>query len=75
MRPRPGSSSHSQNHPPSLSRLPVATDEAEIEDGIGSIAAALGDLAPFFRFPGLGRSEAIEACLAFHGIMAWSTDG
>ena len=41
------------------------------------VAAALGDeraLAQFFRFPGLGRSTAIEEYLAAHGIMTWSAD-
>src|SRR5438477_497692 len=38
---------------------------------------ALGDeraLGPFFRFPGLGRSRAVEAYLASRGLMAWSAD-
>src|SRR6201987_4295287 len=54
--------SHSQNHPLIFTRLPMAAAEKEIEDGRASVAAALGDdraLAPFFRFPGLGRSDAI----------------
>jgi peptidoglycan/xylan/chitin deacetylase (PgdA/CDA1 family) len=69
--------SHSQNHPRIFPRLSLAKAEVEIEDGIGSITAALGDpkaLAPFFRFPGLGRSQAIEAYLASRGIMVWSAD-
>jgi peptidoglycan/xylan/chitin deacetylase (PgdA/CDA1 family) len=69
--------SHSQNHPLIFTRLPMAAAEKEIEDGRGSVAAALGDeraLAPFFRFPGLGRSNAIEGYLAAHGIMTWSAD-
>jgi len=55
--------SHSQNHPLIFTRLPMAGAENEIEQGRASVAAALGDeraLAPFFRFPGLGRSNAIE---------------
>jgi peptidoglycan/xylan/chitin deacetylase (PgdA/CDA1 family) len=69
--------SHSQNHPLIFTRLPMAGAEKEIEDGRASVAAALGDdraLAPFFRFPGLGRSNAIEAYLAGQGIMTWSAD-
>jgi len=69
--------SHSQNHPLIFTRLPVAGAENEIEQGRASIAAALGDeraLAPFFRFPGLGRSGAIEDYLAAHGVMTWSAD-
>jgi peptidoglycan-N-acetylglucosamine deacetylase len=69
--------SHSQNHPRIFTRLPMAAAENEIEQGRASVAAALGDeraLAPFFRFPGLGRSNAIEEYLAAHGIMTWSAD-
>jgi peptidoglycan/xylan/chitin deacetylase (PgdA/CDA1 family) len=69
--------SHSQNHPLIFTRLPRAAAEQEIEHGIASAAAALGDdraLAPFFRFPGLGRSQAIETYLASRGIMVWSAD-
>jgi peptidoglycan/xylan/chitin deacetylase (PgdA/CDA1 family) len=69
--------SHSQNHPRIFTRLPMPAAEAEIEEGRASVAAALGDeraLAPFFRFPGLGRSDVIEAYLASHDIMTWSAD-
>jgi peptidoglycan/xylan/chitin deacetylase (PgdA/CDA1 family) len=69
--------SHSQNHPLIFTRLPHAAAELEIEQGIEAATAALGDrraLAPFFRFPGLGRSQSIEAYLASRGIMVWSAD-
>ena len=69
--------SHSQNHPLIFTRLSMAAAQKEIDQGRESIAAALGDeraLAPFFRFPGLGRSNAIEDYLAAQGIMAWSAD-
>jgi peptidoglycan/xylan/chitin deacetylase (PgdA/CDA1 family) len=68
---------HSQNHPRIFTRLPQATAEQEIGLGIEAATAALGDpraLAPFFRFPGLGRSDAIEAYLTERGIMTWSAD-
>jgi peptidoglycan/xylan/chitin deacetylase (PgdA/CDA1 family) len=68
---------HSQNHPLIFTRLPMAAAENEIEQGRVSVAAALGDeraMAPFFRFPGLGRSDAIEQYLAAHGTMTWSAD-
>ena len=68
---------HSQNHPRIFTRLPRAAAEREIDLGIEAATAALGDphaLAPFFRFPGLGRSNAIEAYLAERGIMTWSAD-
>jgi peptidoglycan/xylan/chitin deacetylase (PgdA/CDA1 family) len=69
--------SHSQNHPLIFTRLTQRGAQQEIEQGIQSVTAALGDaraLGPFFRFPGLGRSRAVEAYLASHGIMAWSAD-
>jgi peptidoglycan/xylan/chitin deacetylase (PgdA/CDA1 family) len=68
---------HSQTHPLIFTRLSIAAAEQEIDQGIASVSAALGDpraLAPFFRFPGLGRSRAIESYLGSHGIMTWSAD-
>jgi peptidoglycan/xylan/chitin deacetylase (PgdA/CDA1 family) len=68
---------HSQNHPRIFTRLSMAGAENEIEQGRASVLAALGDeraLAPFFRFPGLGRSNTIEDYLAARGIMTWSAD-
>src|SRR3954469_20271315 len=47
---------HSQNHPLSMNRMPIEQARQEIDDGIASTAAALGDpaaVAPFFRIPGL----------------------
>jgi peptidoglycan/xylan/chitin deacetylase (PgdA/CDA1 family) len=69
--------SHSQNHPLIFTRLSMAAAENEIEQGRASVEAALGDeraMAPFFRFPGLGRSNAIEDYLASRGLMTWSAD-
>jgi peptidoglycan/xylan/chitin deacetylase (PgdA/CDA1 family) len=68
---------HSQNHPLSFHRMPVARAAQEIEDGIASVAAALGDphaVAPFFRIPGLLRAQEVETYLAAHAIMTWSAD-
>ena len=68
---------HSQTHPLIFTRLRRFGAEREIEQGITSVRAALGDpgaVAPFFRFPGLGRSRAVEAYLASRGIMVWSAD-
>src|SRR5499427_7168013 len=51
--------SHSQTHSPKIWTWPIANQEAEINAGIASVGKALGDpsaLAPFFRFPGLGKS-------------------
>jgi peptidoglycan/xylan/chitin deacetylase (PgdA/CDA1 family) len=69
--------SHSETHPLIFTRLSTGAAEQEIDQGIASVSAALGDpraLAPFFRFPGLGRSRAIESYLSSHGIMTWSAD-
>ena len=54
---------HSQNHPLTMNRMPIERAKAQIDDGIASVKAALGDdadksLAPFFRIPGLMRAEA-----------------
>ena len=68
---------HSQNHPLIFTRLSLPAAQNEIEQGRASVSAALGDeraMAPFFRFPGLGRSNAIEDYLAAHDIMTWSAD-
>jgi peptidoglycan/xylan/chitin deacetylase (PgdA/CDA1 family) len=68
---------HSQTHPLKFERMPIEQIRKQIEDGIASTSAALSDpgmLAPFFRFPGLLRSDAAEEYLASRGIMVWSTD-
>jgi peptidoglycan/xylan/chitin deacetylase (PgdA/CDA1 family) len=68
---------HSQTHSPRIWKWPIANQEADINAGIASVGNALGDpaaLAPFFRFPGLGKSAEIEKDLAAQGIMIWSAD-
>ncbi len=68
---------HSQTHPYHFGNMPPERMKAEIEDGIKNTAEALNDpaaMAPFFRFPGLGRTEAMESYLASRGIMTWSAD-
>jgi peptidoglycan-N-acetylglucosamine deacetylase len=68
---------HSQNHPLTMNRMPIERARQEIDDGIASANAALGDdtsLAPFFRIPGLLRNEAVEDYLASKGIQVWSAD-
>ena len=57
--------------------MPIERAKQEIDDGIASVTAALGDdtaLAPFFRIPGLMRAEAVEEYLASKGIQTWSAD-
>src|SRR6202021_480278 len=69
---------HSQNHPLTMNRMPIERAQQEIDDGIASVKAALGDdttaLAPFFRIPGLERATVVEDYLASQGIQTWSAD-
>jgi peptidoglycan-N-acetylglucosamine deacetylase len=69
--------SHTQNHPLSMNRMPIDRAQKEIEDGIASIKAALGDdaaLAPFLRIPGLMRADAVEDYAHSQGLQIWSAD-
>jgi peptidoglycan/xylan/chitin deacetylase (PgdA/CDA1 family) len=67
---------HSQNHPLTFHKMSVEEAKQEIDDGIASVTAALGDAvpAPFFRIPGLLRAEGVEEYLASKGIQTWSAD-
>ena len=61
---------HTQNHPLSMNRMPIERAQQEIDDGIASATAALGDpaaLAPFMRIPGLLRAKDVEDYLASKG--------
>ena len=68
---------HTQNHPVGMDRLPFERSKQEIEQGIASVTAALGDgagLAPFLRIPGLRRTDEIEEFAASKGLQLWSAD-
>jgi peptidoglycan/xylan/chitin deacetylase (PgdA/CDA1 family) len=68
---------HSQNHPLIFPKLTRERGLAEILDGEAAIVNALGDvgtMAPFWRFPGLGRTTAYETFLARRGQMVWSAE-
>jgi len=68
---------HSQNHPLAFERLPLQRVKSEVDGGIASVDAALGDvkaLSPFFRIPGLGRTSAIDHYLASKALVTWSAD-
>jgi peptidoglycan/xylan/chitin deacetylase (PgdA/CDA1 family) len=68
---------HSQNHPLNMRRLSDERVRAEIDDGIASVGAALGDpaqVAPFFRIPGLERSATVDAELDAHWLVTFSVD-
>jgi hypothetical protein len=60
-----------------MDRLPFERSKQEIEQGIASVTAALGNataLAPFLRIPGLRRTDEIEAYAASKGLQLWSAD-
>jgi peptidoglycan/xylan/chitin deacetylase (PgdA/CDA1 family) len=68
---------HTQSHPLGFTRLPIERAQPQIDQGIASVTAAMTDpsgLAPFFRFPGLERSDVAERYLASRGIQVWSAD-
>src|SRR5215813_9310468 len=68
---------HSQDHPRAFERLSRQRVEREVDGGMNSVTAALGDaeaLSPFFRIPGLGRTPAIESYLASKSLVVWSSD-
>ncbi|MGY3615894.1 polysaccharide deacetylase family protein [Bradyrhizobium sp. USDA 10063] len=68
---------HSQNHPLTFNKMSIEQAKQEVDAGIASTVAALGDaskLAPFFRIPGLLRAAAVENYLASQGIQSWSAD-
>ena len=68
---------HTQHHPFAFQRLSIQRVEREVDGGIASVDAALGDpkaVAPFFRIPGLGRTNAIEQFLESKALVTWSAD-
>ena len=68
---------HSEDHPTHFGQLPVAKMRREIDSGISDVGAALGGakyLAPFFRIPGLARSDVLESELAVRGLVVFSSD-
>ena len=68
---------HSQNHSYAFASMSAESAVREINDGIASVAAALGDstaIAPFFRFPGFLRAKPVENYLSSRAIMTWSAD-
>ena len=66
---------HSQNHPLRLDKMSLINAEREINEGIASVTAALGEPpAPFLRIPGLARTNAIDHYLASQTLLTWSAD-
>ena len=69
--------SHSMNHPIRFRALLGDRGNAQIDNGIAAIAAALGDagkVAPFFRFPGFGHTPTAHEHAAVQGLMVWGAD-
>jgi peptidoglycan/xylan/chitin deacetylase (PgdA/CDA1 family) len=68
---------HTQNHPAGMHKLPIERSLQEIEQGIASVTAALGDgtaPAPFVRIPGLRVNDGMEAYARSKGLQIWSAD-
>jgi peptidoglycan/xylan/chitin deacetylase (PgdA/CDA1 family) len=68
---------HSQNHPMTFNRMAMERVRSEVENGISSVGAVLGNpkaVAPFFRIPGLARTSQVESYLHEQGLMTWSAD-
>ncbi len=68
---------HSEDHPLRFDRISVEKVRWEIDQGIADVSAALDDpkeLAPFFRIPGLGRTNAVEHELAARSLVVFSSD-
>ncbi len=68
---------HSEDHPYRFRNLSVEKVRHEIDQGIADVGAALGDpkeLAPFFRIPGLARTNTIEQELAARSLVVFSSD-
>jgi len=68
---------HSENHPLSFHRMPLDRARNQIEGGIASVSAALGntgEVAPFFRIPGLLRRDTVENYLIERQISVFSAD-
>ena len=68
---------HSEDHPARFGRLPAPLVEWEIDKGFLDVGAALDDprqVAPFFRVPGLARSDVIESELAARVLIDFGSD-
>ena len=68
---------HSHSHPRAFAKVASERARREIDGGVAAVGAALGEgrvLAPFFRFPGFGRSPAMEEHATGRGLMIWGAD-
>ena len=66
---------HSWSHPRNLGHMDAARAAKQIERGFRAIDAAVDiKIAPFFRYPGLNDSNALNAYTAKRGYAVFSTD-
>jgi peptidoglycan/xylan/chitin deacetylase (PgdA/CDA1 family) len=67
---------HSQNHVLHFDAISEARAEQEVQNGYRTISAAVGDgnVAPFFRVPGLGRTAQVEKFARSRSLIVWSAD-
>ncbi len=68
---------HSLRHPFGLGDLGLPRIANEVDGGIALVRKAAGDpraVAPFFRIPGLARSNQAESYLASQRLSVWSAD-
>lgn len=68
---------HSLSHPFTFHVMDAPHIAREVNGGIARVQAALGNpkaVAPFFRIPGLARSNAVESYLAGRSLAVWSAD-
>ncbi|AXK80348.1 polysaccharide deacetylase family protein [Pseudolabrys taiwanensis] len=68
---------HSLSHPFSFRNMSEEQVADEVNGGIARVTAALGNpnaVAPFFRIPGLSRSNTAESYLAERSVAVWSAD-
>jgi peptidoglycan/xylan/chitin deacetylase (PgdA/CDA1 family) len=68
---------HSESHPVRYAGMPIDKLRWQIDQGIADVGAALGDpakVAPFFRIPGLARTDQLESELAARSLTVFSAD-
>jgi peptidoglycan/xylan/chitin deacetylase (PgdA/CDA1 family) len=68
---------HSENHMLGFDRAPIEMVKNEIERGIASVSAALGQrgaTTSFFRIPGFLRRQEVEVYLQSRHLATWSAD-
>lgn len=67
---------HTEHHA-HLDKISTEAARKEISDGIASLRKAAGEpsaVAPFFRFPYLDQTSAVEEYALQNGLMVWSVD-